>query len=386
MREIMRGALLLGLHLVVGCTDTDSATNLNAAGPPMLAQVRMIERTVDPDDPSMIDSRRVFAFGTHDLAISEEISPNPLVVAVGNSMRLIIDELLVGNNLEEIACRGRVDDDAFQRVPRGATPDSIAACAVSDGVLDASCRGATAVCLCDNDAGCNRGDTIVERGRPVGVLDDNQDGASDDTQFIDGAVGITCGDITVPIDLDASYWNPSGDQNKPAMGGFDALGPAIVLTSQGPFPTNLDCNLVFADDVVDKQGNRVCAPPNGDVSADCTPGDTSAFQFRTEPLKFQPALFADGAVGVSRTADAIFSTTTTLQLDTLNAATVTVTEAGAAFTAFTLDTSVTQRVTINWDAMLAPETVYTITFSTGVTDTYGRSAPETVTITFTTGA
>src|SRR5262245_20251386 len=102
MGDIMR--IAIGALLVVGCTDTDSATNLNAAGPPMLEQVRMLERTVDPDDPVVLDERKVFAFGTHALALADEISPNPLVVAAGNPMRLVIDELLVGNSLEEIAC------------------------------------------------------------------------------------------------------------------------------------------------------------------------------------------------------------------------------------------------------------------------------------------
>ena len=33
-------------------------------------------------------------------------------------------------------------------------------------------------------------------------------------------------------DTTGSYWNPSGDQNRPAMGGFDALGPALDAITQ----------------------------------------------------------------------------------------------------------------------------------------------------------
>ena len=52
-----------------------------------------------------------------------------------------MDELLVGNALEEIACRAVVDDDAFARVPLGATPDDIAKCTVAQDVLKARCIG-----------------------------------------------------------------------------------------------------------------------------------------------------------------------------------------------------------------------------------------------------
>src|SRR6185436_16776080 len=113
-----------------------------------------------------------------------------------------------------------------------------------------------------------------------GVLDVNQDGAADDTRLIAGSVGIKCGSIEVPMDQNASYWNPSGDQNKPAMGGFDALGPALVLAPSGALPTNLDCLLSFAPDIVDKQNVQVCAPPGGDITQDCTPGDVGAFKFK----------------------------------------------------------------------------------------------------------
>jgi hypothetical protein len=112
-------------------------------------------------------------------------------------------------------------------VPIGTTPDDIAKCAVAKDVLPSSCPGDMehAVCICRNEGGC--GDTPL--GGPVGILDVNQDGAADDTRFVQGAVGLQCGTIAVPIDQNTSYWNPSGDQNRPAMGGFEALGPALVI-------------------------------------------------------------------------------------------------------------------------------------------------------------
>ena len=115
------------------------------------------------------------------------------------------------------------------------------------------------------------------------VADLNQDGSADDTRMIAGAVGIQCGTIDVPIDIDMSYWNPSGNQQKPAMGGFDALGPALVVIPSAGLPTNTECRLRFAPDIVDKQGIQVCAPPGGDVTQNCTPGDVGAFKFTVEP-------------------------------------------------------------------------------------------------------
>jgi len=375
--------------LAVGaCTDTDSATNLNPEGPPMLRQVRLNHRVFDAVDPTISFPRRVFAFGTHELANPDEIQPGVTsAIAVNNGLRLIIDEILVGNNLEEIACRAAVDDDAFATVPLGATPDDIARCSVADDVLPSTCTGSTAVCMCNNDAGCARGVLLVGKGEPVGVLDINQDGATDDTRMMPGAIGLRCGTIDVPIDLDNSYWNPSGDQNKPAQGGFDALGPAIVLSPDGPMPTNLSCNLVFANNIVDKQGLHICAPANGDVKAGCADGDLSAFTFKVEPLVLDSSSWENNDIGINRTDPALFSTTA--PLDPLNIQGVTVTENGTALPAarFTVSLMMPSLLQITWTgAGLAANAVYVITFAPTITDTFAQGLPAAQTFTFTTGA
>ncbi|HWU88806.1 MAG TPA: hypothetical protein VN253_16180, partial [Kofleriaceae bacterium] len=64
MRTVGSGLVCLALAAIAGaaCTDTDSATNLNPEGPPMIRQVRLVEHYLDS---SMIErTRRVFAFGT----------------------------------------------------------------------------------------------------------------------------------------------------------------------------------------------------------------------------------------------------------------------------------------------------------------------------------
>lgn len=394
--------LMFGLGiaaLAVGCTDTESTTDLNPVGPPMLRQVRMNHKVINSDGSE--SNKRVFAFGSHELAEADELQSNQVTSAAAatNSFRLVIDELLVGNNLEEIACRTAVDADAFQPVPVGATPDDIARCSVADDVLAASCGGPTAVCICQIDTGClsAAGDAIAF-GAPVGVLDFNQDGATDDTQFIAGSVGLLCGGgspnpVNVPIDLEKSYWNPSGDQNRPAQGGFEALGPAIVLAPLGPLPTNLDCELVFSDAVVDKQGVKVCAPQDGNIENDCMPGDMSNFTFHTEVLQLkvaspslaQPTVPKGTSVFTLTAAVPLKGTSvTTASNITLTAATGTQPVVAVTFDPLTPQI-VLLTVTTGGTAGMTADTNYTLTITQNVTDTLDQPPPAPQVFTFKTG-
>jgi hypothetical protein len=373
------------------CTDTDSTTDLNPEGPPMIRQVRLTERYLDTF--MLEQTRKVFAFGTHPLAFPDEVAQSRDVrrveraIAVGNGLRIIMDELLVGNNLEEIACRGTVDDDAhpeFGRVPLGADPDDVARCAVSNDALLSTCKGSNrkSVCICRRATGCSRGGEIVPEGDPVGVLDINLDGSADDMRFIPGAVGIQCGSISVPLSFGQvpsvarSHWNPSGDQNRPAMGGFEVLGPAIVLVPIAPLPTSAECGLVFSPEVVDKQGERVCAPAGGDIAAGCLPGDVSAFSFRVEPLHvLAPQVLTrldDPAVFPIR-APVDPATLAGIQIDPAPPGAVTL---GASPAAITIT------VAGGW----APMTEYAVTFPATLTDTYGQPLPGPLTYRFTTGS
>lgn len=381
---------MVGVALVAGCTDTDSTTNLNPVGPPMLRQVLLNHRVFNEDGSSR--TPRVFGFGSHELADPDELKSGQIssAVALSQSFRLVIDELLVGNGLEEIACRSAVDDDAFSRVPLGATPDDIARCAVADDVLAEACSGPTAVCICNNAAGCSSATgAVIAQGSPVGVLDINQDGATDDTQMIAGSVGLQCGSISVPISLENSYWNPSGDQNRPAQGGFEALGPAIVLTTDGPLPTNLDCQLTFADDVVDKQGEKICAPANGDINASCSPGDLGAFTFRTEVLNVFPATFQEGQTGVSRTSPLVMASFAPLKGESVTTAS-NITLVAATGTqptiTVTFDNTKPQEFTVLVTGGMSANTMYTLTITQSVVDTFDQPAPAPLTYTFTTGS
>ena len=408
---------------VVACTETESATNLHKSGPPPIEQVRLTE-SVQTGPVSVPE--RVFGFGTFpgaDPSIEHQVTNG---AATGQSLRIIFGKLLLGNYLEQIQCRAPVNMlpdgslSAFDSVPVGATPDDIAKCTpMSQDVLNASCGGALATCLCHLPNGCNG----IPMGSPVGIIDVNQDGSADTMQFMPNAVAFQCKagstsqtsvpKIDVPADLAQSYWNPSGFQQAPytcpSPPCYDQVGPAIILVPTTPvgtkplLPTNMDCGITIAPDVVDHSNIQPCAAPTGrppecqDINLDkctldqmCTPGDVSAFTFHTEPLQVSIVQFTDGSVGVDRASDVTIKAN--VPVDPGSIASVTVRDVTnnvpyAAFT-ITLNPANPTSVVIHWTAAggLAANTMYSITIPTAFADFYHQGLPQAVTITFTTGA
>ena len=357
----------------------------------MIVQVRLTEIAMIPGVSTPIE-RPVFAFGTHPDAGADEEHPVTNAKVLNNKLRIILDELLRGNNLEEIECRGLVDDDVYSRVPIGATPDDIARCSGAQDVLPRLCPGSNrlSVCVCQTDAGCPNGTPMLTpKGESVGVLDNDHDGAADRNHFIAGAVVLTCGGADVLLDQVNSYWTPSGDQEKPAQGGFDALGPAIVLVSNGAYPTGSECGLTFSPEVVDKDGNQVCAPADGDRALGCTPGDTSAFKFTTEPLQFSDA---SGVIATPPPPTADILILANAPLDAASLVNITMTEgAGTPYTQFTATLSpkapLLRTIVIHPTVGLSPSTAYTIAVPTTVTDFfYHKSPPQPFLLPFTTAA
>ncbi len=399
------------IYMIAGsaCFDPTSATDLDPDGPPKIEQVRMFEDWTDstgaPQSP-----RRVFAFGSHPQELDTDLEHTVVTAdpkAIG-PIRIIMSELLLGNYLEQIECRGVVGTDVFDNVPLGSTPDDIAKCSEAADLLPETCTGPNAVCLCHNAAGCNG----IAMGQPVGVLDVNQDGAADTQRFNPGADGISCtgagGTVTVPIDDDNSYWQPSGDQQVPAVTGgvepgFEELGPAIVLVPLGAMPTSTTCQLTFDPSVIDKNDHlQVCTPGTGsgtdggrpvsctgnlfDCPQTCTPGDVSEFTFGIAPLIEINSTVHEGDVGVGRTDVIVVDFNAPVSTASLTNIALT----PAAGIMVTIDASaqpvgIQIRITPTDVGGLAANTMYTLTIPTTVTDAYNQPLSSAVTIDFTTG-
>jgi len=369
--------------LAPACSEVDSSSELNPAGPPMVRQVMLTETYSTMPGERL--RRGVIAFGSHPDADANEQHHVPAAAVSSQRIRVVIDELLVGNHLEEIQCNEQVDEDDFSRVPVGATPDDIAKCAVVKEQLASSCKGSKAVCLRASD------------GVPVGIRDEvdaggqpYKDGIADTTRMIAGAAGIRCTDITrspsveieVPLDLARSYWQPSGNQQRPVIDdglrGLFSLGPAVVMVPAADLPTSLPCGIAFGDEVVDKSNLRPCAPPDGDITLDCTPGDTSRVDFTTELMALQGQTPLDNAVNVSRTADLVVRA---------NAAfdpTVTVTSEPAAAFSVSRGADSPRQLVIRPTAPLAPSTRYVV--SVPLRDAYGYGPVTPISLSFTTAA
>jgi hypothetical protein len=254
---------------MVGCDDAAGPD-----GPPEILQVFARER-VDVD--GVIELHARLAYGDHP-DIDRELDDREVGAAVardGQRLRVVFDRLLRGNALEEVACA----DGSWTRVPVGTDYEDVAACAGPDL---SRCEG---LCL---DAG--------------GILDENGDGAFDDTRLIDGAVTLSCDGAVVPLDPERSFYQPSGTQQLSAGSvGTDSLGPAVVLVPAGGMAPRSRCNIAFSDQVVDKQDRPV--------------GDTSAIDFAIEAFQLVASDPADGAADVALTAEGSEDAVIAIQLN-----------------------------------------------------------------------
>src|SRR5690606_13571448 len=217
------------------------------------------------------------------------------------------------------------------------------------------------------------------------------------------AVSIVCGGMSMPLSQEASYYSPSGNQLLPAVvpgdpghpNNINGLGPAIVLVPSQGLRTGSECTITFRPEVQDKDGNNVCAPPGGDVSAGCTPGNTELVTFTVEPMGIavngaspKPGETEVDPISPGEDTDAVLFLTFVARVDpaTLDAITL---EDGAG-TPVTVEPTVSADdptfVTIRVPGGLAENTDYTLTVGTGLADIFGGAVPEPILIPFTTGA
>jgi hypothetical protein len=383
MPWMIRLAVVLGAGaLALACSDTDSSTELHPEGPPMVQQVFVQESVMSGETAR---DKFQIAFGDHpgiplpdeDPVYGDDRVVNNAVARNGARLRVIFDEILVGNYLEEIACA----DGSFSVVPIGADPDDIADCAGPD------LSRCVAVC--------------VGASGPIGILDENEDGAADDVRMRDYgggelAVSVMCGDQMMPLNAEESYYNPSGNQLLPAVdppNNINGLGPALVLLPVDGMKTGAACTLTFRSEVVDKDGEQVCAPEGGDIDAGCQPGDTSRISFTVQPLALSVlgTTPENGETDVALTdpglpdASIVLPFIASIDPATVDAITL-VDDMGDPVPIVPVvspdDASI---VTITVTGGYQATTEYTLTIGTGLTDKYGGALPAPITITFTTG-
>lgn len=343
----------------------------------MVRQV-MVTEQVTTETSSLIKEGQL-AFGTHPAPFFENDDGEVLsAIALGaQEIRIVLDELVRGNDLEEIACA----DGTFSRIPRGTTPDDIADCAGPvDSLLDC-----TAVCLNPDD------------GSPIGILDADEDTAPDDMRMIDYnddpdvvelAVSVTCDGVDIPLDPDFSFWSPSGNQTFPSNGtlGFRGLGPAIVVKPAGDIGmrTGADCGVTFRPEVVDYDDNPICAPADGDIGNNCSGGDTSLIAFSTDTLKVVNTVPSNGSTNVSLNSSAfmLVALNANADVDTVDAITLTANGVDVPISPQIGDDKTA--ISFSLGADFEPDTEYVITVGTGLTDLLGGPLPAEYTATFTT--
>ncbi len=339
--------------------------------------LQVFVRELGPGRPSKL------AFGSHpQIPEAEDDRRVENAAAANQVLRVVFDEIIPGNYFEEILCRSEdengngvldADEKVWGRVPIGTTPDDVAACSPPE------LSACTAVC--------------VFAGEPRGIQDLDSDGAIDDTRFIAGAIALVCGSIEIELDLDGSYYNPSGNQIIPA-GDLDinGLGPAVVLRPRRPLPTSSQCTLEFAESVVDKDGIRVCAPAGGVIEAGCTPGDTNNVSFAVEPLRLIATNPVDGARDVRLLGDtghAIITLRFNVPVDPATLAGVVVSDGNgnAVETSVMVDPALPgDSVPVTVEGGYQPNTTYTVAVAASVADLYGGTLPQPAAFSFTTEA
>ena len=393
----LRFALSSMLLASTACSDDKSSTELNPEGPPMVQQV-FVEEWATLEEP-----RRPYlqlAFGDHaDIPLADEDpvygdnrEVNAAVAGQDISrIRVVVDELLVGNFIEELSC----SDGSWSKIPLGYTPDDIKKCSGPVESLT-DCEG-----ICITAAG------------PIGILDTNEDGAADFFRMIDYdsgccppgstgctpneipcelAVGVECGGVKIPLVREGdgrSFYNPSGNQLLPAVdppGNILGLGPAIILQPAIGLRTSSDCTISFRPEVTDKDGNPVCAPPNGDIKQSCTPGDTSAVSFSVEPLALKNTVPGDLDGNDDVPPDQVIVLGFYANISPDSFAAITLEESGGAAVAITVEGNpdAPAEVKITPNAPLTPLTEYVLTVGTGLTDPFGSALPAEIVMTFTT--
>jgi hypothetical protein len=140
---------------------------------------------------------------------------------------------------------------------------------------------------------------------------------------------------------------------------------------------------------VDKDGNRVCAPPGGDIDRDCAgDGDTEEIQFQVEPLTVSsrvPDPERPGPEGVLDPENPLLLLAFVANIDpeTLGAITLSTGGEDVPIEA-SLQPDEPTTVKIEAPGGFLPGTDYTITIGTGLADVLGGALKEPILLDFST--
>jgi hypothetical protein len=342
-----------------GCSNPESGTVLRPEGPPEIRQLFV----VDDDGISKL------AYGTHPDIVDEDptdsivppysnqAGPVNNAVVTGQRIRVVIDELLEGGTLEQFQC-------ACFRLDGSGCPESSRGFVFAPGTTVDPTRCTT----CEDDP-------VTTDVNETGLCADiNFDGVPDDAYLQPDIISIDCGVATVTNTPDEGWWNPSGNQLIPVLGGTNALGPAVVF-NPAALPTNSDCTISFAQSVVDKDGQS--------VTADAAVGGTPTFHTEAMALLASSPINGQNGVAIGSDIELTFNVDLFATLDATSLTVMAGTTAIAGTVAVDGDTLI-----FTPDADLPVDSDITVTGlsgAQGVKDFFGSPLPSDVTFTFHTG-
>ena len=247
----------------------------------MIEQVR-VERDTDRYADTIVDDKRASSRSARCRAPPTiEHSVTSAVAPTGN-VRIVIDELLVGNALEEIACRASVADGRVRQRCRSARRPTTSRSARSRRTCSRpTCNGRPRGLHLPAHGGC-----IVGRDRSRRA---SRSACSTSTRTARPTTSASSRRGRHQVRLDrrsrstspTSYWNPSGDQQPPAHGWLRGARPGDRAS-----PRRAACRRTTSAACRSARRRRQAGHPGLRAGerrrhAGCTPGDVGAFKFKT---------------------------------------------------------------------------------------------------------
>lgn len=283
LRYRTQGVLAVGLGiLATGClSEPELKTNLRPEGPPEVLSVLAVDvvahgevaayckyvgTALDEKGPGLVQGTQICPQVSTDFEAAE-------LFPLGWEVRIVFDELLNGDAIEELDCDA--DGDGEQDDP---------------------------ITTCDGH---------IANTRPV---------------------SITCGAANTPVGYDGYYYPNGNKESFPVGPAIYVVPDAADLT----FPTGTTCTVTITDVVVDKQGETVASGAQLDTF-DLRIQDLALFATDPEDAEApadRGVIAPDGAVGFAFNADLDDTSVTAAEVEVTNSAGVVVATVDFAVDAF----------------------------------------------------